>query len=54
MFSELNKSLKSKNMDERKKMKDLLERRMEDIVKCYDPNRELHKSVEYIWNGIGS
>ena len=54
MFRELKESLKSENMGEHKSMKDFLERRMEDLIKCYDPHRELHKPVEYIRNGLGS
>ena len=54
MFKELKESLKSKNMDERKSMKITYEKRMEDLVKCYDPYGELHKPVEYIRNGLGS
>ena len=54
MFNELKESLKSENMDERKSMKDLFDRRMEELVKRYDPYRELHKPVEYIRNGLGS
>ena len=54
MFKELKESLKSENMDDRKSMKDLFDRRMEELVKRYDPYRELHKPVEYIRNGLGS
>ena len=54
MFNELKESLKSENMDERKSMKDLFDRRMEELVKRYDPYRELHKPIEYIRNGLGS
>ncbi len=54
MFREPKESLKSENMGEHKSMKDFLERRMEDLIKCYDPHRELHKPVEYIRNGLGS
>ena len=46
MFRELKESLKSGNMDERKSMKDLFDRRMEGIVNGYDPYGELHKPVE--------
>ena len=54
MFNELKESLKSENMDQRKAMKIAFDMRMEDLVKCYDPYRELHKPVEYIRNGLGS
>ncbi|MHB8361943.1 MAG: IS66 family transposase [Thermoplasmataceae archaeon] len=54
IFKELKESLKSENMDERKSMKDTFDKRMEDLVKLYDPRRELHKPVEYIRNGLGS
>ena len=54
IFRELKESLKSENIDHRKAMKDFFERIMEDLVKCYDPYRELHKHVEYIRNGLGS
>ena len=54
MFKELKEFLKSGNMDERRSMKDLLERRMEDMVRRYDLYKELHKPVEYLRNGLGS
>ena len=54
MFKELKESLKSENMDERKSMKITFEKRMEELVKRYDPYGELHKPVEYIKNGLGS
>jgi hypothetical protein len=54
MFKDLKDSLKSKNMDERKSMKDAFDTRMEEIVKHYDPIGELHKPVEYIRNGLGN
>ncbi|EQD55424.1 transposase IS66, partial [mine drainage metagenome] len=54
MFRELKESLKSENMDERKSMKITFEKRMEGLVKQYDPHEELHKPVEYIRNGLGS
>jgi transposase len=54
MFRELKESLKSGNMDERKSMKIAFEKRMEELVKRYDPYGELHKPVEYIRNGLGS
>ena len=54
MFKELKESLKSKNMDERKSMKDAFDTRMKEIVKRYDPIGKLHKPVEYIRNGLGS
>ncbi len=54
MFRELKEALKSENMDERKSRKDNFDRRMEEIVKLYDPIIELHKPVEYIRNGLGS
>ena len=54
MFKELKEFLKSGNMDERRSMKDLLERRMEDMVRRYDLYNELHKPVEYLRNGLGS
>ena len=41
-------------MDERRSMKGKFDTRMEEIVKRYDPYRELHKPVEYIRNGLGS
>jgi hypothetical protein len=54
MFKELKESQKSKNIDERTSMKITYEKRMEDLVKCYDPYGELHKPVEYIRNVLGS
>ena len=54
MFKELKKSLKSETMDERKSVKIKYEKRMEELVKRYDPYKELHKPVEYIRNGLGS
>jgi transposase len=54
MFSELKEALKSENMDERKSMKEIFDRGMEEIVKRYDTYVELHKPVEYIRNGLGS
>ncbi len=54
MFKELKESLKSENMDQRRTMKIAFDRKMEDLVKQYDPHEELHKSVEYIRNGLGS
>ena len=54
MFKELKEFLKSGNMDERRSMKDLLDRRMEDTVRRYDLYKELHKPVEYLRNGLGS
>ena len=53
MFKELKKSLKSENIDDSKSLKNTHEERMEELVKRYDPYRELHKPVEYIRNGIG-
>ena len=54
LFKDLKDSLKSKNIDERKSMKDAFDTRMEEIVKHYDPIGELHKPVEYIRNGLGN
>ena len=54
MFKELKEFLKSGNMDERRSMNDLLERRMEDMVRRYDLYKELHKPIEYLRNGLGS
>ena len=50
----MKKSLKSETMDERKSVKIKYEKRMEELVKRYDPYKELHKPVEYIRNGLGS
>ena len=54
MYGELKESLKLENMDQRKAKKDLFDRRMEDLIKCYDPYRELHKPVESIRKGLGT
>ena len=54
MFSELEESLRSKNVDEHKSMKGKFDIRMEETVKRYDPYEELHKPVECIRNGLGS
>ena len=37
MFKELKESLKSENIDDRKSMKNTYEKRMEELVKSYDP-----------------
>lgn len=54
MFKELKESLKSENLDKRKVMKIAFDMRIDDLVECYDPYRELHKHGEYIRNGLGS
>ena len=54
LFRELKESLKSKDMDERKSMKDKFDGRMAELVDLYDPYEELHKPVEYIRNGLGN
>ena len=54
MFRELKESMKSENMDERRSMKENFDRRIEEMVKGYDPYTDLHKPVEYIRNGLGS
>ena len=48
MFKELKKSLKSENIDDSKSLKNTHEERMEELVKRYDPYRELYKPVEHI------
>lgn len=54
VFRELKESLKSKDMDQRKSMKDTFDGRMRELVDRYDPYDQLHKPVEYIRNGLGN
>ena len=54
MFKDLKKSLESEDMDQRRSMKIEFDRKMNDLVKRYDPHDELHKPVEYIRNGLGN
>ena len=54
MFKDLKKSLESEDMDQRRSMKIEFDSMMDDIVKRYDPHKELHKPVEYIRNGLGN
>lgn len=54
IFTDLEETLKSDNMDQRKEMKDKFDQKMREFVAKYDPYPELHKPVEYIRNGLGS
>ncbi len=54
MFMELKESLKSEDMDDRRRKKDAFDGKMRELVEHYDQYSDLHKPVEYIRNGLGS